>query len=125
MRKPRRAATALRSGSAIARSRGPKTCGGAGAVRRLDAERLDELAHVPERHRADLRHVLAAELHRERLGPQALALAGVARAGHEKAPELVVGDAALAGVRILVVGRLDAHVGQRARRLSSRGTMPT
>ena len=92
---------------------------------RRDAERLDELAHVAERHRADLRDVLAAELHRERLGPEALALAGVARARHEEAPELVVGDAALAGVGVLVVlGRSARTSASEARRCSRRGTMP-
>src|SRR5262249_31980076 len=59
------------------------------------AQRLDEVAHVPERHRPHLRHVLAPELHRQSLRSQALALACVARAGHKEASELVVGDAAL------------------------------
>ncbi len=83
------------------------------AALRVAPERLDELADVPQRHRADLRDVPSAELHRKRLGAQALALAGVARARHEKAPELVVGDPAFARVRILVVARVDAHVRQR------------
>src|ERR1019366_9298250 len=67
-----------------------------GAVARGGSERLDEAPDVPERHRPDLRHVLAAELHREGFGAEALAFAGVARARHEEAPELFVGDSALA-----------------------------
>ena len=68
-----------------------------------------------------------AELHGERLGAEALALARVAGARDEEAAELVVGDAALVGVGIVLV-----VVGASARRRpaprgarSRRGTMPS
>src|ERR1019366_5763252 len=86
----------------------PVTMGG--AIARGGTERLDEAPDVPERHRPDLRHVLAAELHREGFGAEALAFAGVARARHEEAPELFGGDSALARVGVFFVGRFDAHV---------------
>ena len=114
MRKPRRAATALSSGSAMARLARRRTALPRRVARRA---RSTNLRTWRSGIAPDLGDVLAAELHRERLGPQALALAGVAGARHEEAPELVVGDAALARVGVLVVRVLGARVGQRGEAL--------
>jgi len=96
----------LSSGSAIARSREPK------AFASSAAQRLDEVPDVSERHRSDLRDVFAPELHGQRFGAEALAVASVAGAGDEETPQLVVGDPSLAGLRVLGVGGFDAYVGQ-------------
>ena len=88
-------------------------------------EGLDEASNVPERHRADERDVFAAELHGEGLRAQALALARVARARDEKAPQFVVSDSALARIGVFVVGLVGAHVGRGVEPLRGRGTMPS
>ena len=70
---------------------------------------------------------LLAELHRERLGAQAAAVAGVARARDDEAAEIVVADRALVVVGIVGVrSSAPAQLAVRgSRRRSSRGTMPS